>query len=262
MESVPTRIERRPTRPLAPPIGLAVAWLMLAATSPLPAAQEGEGFYRGFVDAVGETIFALAWPTAEYERVAFGSVTFGADGAQVSFRLHGKSAWDDGPLWVEVMIDVRDGRITDLRWGRHNALLAEPGETIGLLSQALEELTAELARSQGSAAPSAGSGEGYRFVFTNGCRSPVQLAIRYRDVEDRWRTEGWWTFAPGKTAHLASDGKVLRSNRATWYYFAESLDGSRLEWSGDEVVSFQGRRLSMRAATDEHGDSEWTVTCD
>ena len=118
----------------------------------------GEEGARGFADSVGEFIFALAWPTATYERVSFGSVEETDAGMDVSFRLHGKSAFGGGSLWVEVVLQIENGKITDLRWGRHNGILAAPGETIKVMSEALAELNKQHSPAQTITPPVSSTG--------------------------------------------------------------------------------------------------------
>ncbi len=238
--------------------------LALAAPAALHARDSSD---RDFVDSIAEFVFALAWPTATYESVGFGESRLIPGGAEIAFRLHGTSAWGGGPLWVDVVLEVRNGEVTDLRWGQHNAILAAPGETVKALGQALAQLSEEY--SQGGGASSGGattgttSGQGYVFRFTNACRRPLKLAIHYLTPAGSWTSAGWWSFVPGETAVLnSSGGQALLSNNSTWYYFAETTDGSRLEWAGDVAATLDGRELRMRKATDESGDSEWRVTCD
>jgi uncharacterized membrane protein len=226
---------------------------LLAYTPSLLAA---ESTYRGFVDSVAESLFFLAWPTATYESVEFGDVEFLSSGADVSFRLHGKSSFDDGPLWVDVVIEVRNGEITDLRWGRNNAVLAQPGSTIKALAEELDRINNERSRSQAS---STAAGLGYQ--FTNRCSRSVELAIHYMDTSGRWQTEGWWTFAPGESASLNNNAGRLTSNKATWYFYARTSDNA-WEWRGDNRFTLNGTSLGMREMTDTEGDSEWYVSCE
>jgi uncharacterized membrane protein len=214
---------------------------------------------RGFVDSVGAFVFALAWPTATYERARFGSVEETDDGMDVYFRLHGKSAFGGGPLWVDVVLEIKNGKIADLRWGRHNGILAAPGETIKVMSEALAELNKQHAPAPATTPPV--SSTGYIFKFTNGCRHPVRLSIRYLDTSGAWKSDGWWRFEPGETGNLSSDDGLLRSNNSFWYYYAETTNGSELEWRGTEKTKVGTREVPMRKAVDNEGDSEWSVTC-
>jgi uncharacterized membrane protein len=225
-------------------------------------ADHAERQQHNFVNSIGEFVFALAWPTATYERARFGDIESIEGGIEVSFRLHGKSAFGGGPLWVDVVLEIKGGQVTDLRWGRHNGILAAPGETIKVLGEALEELNRE--HPQNPPPPSSSpTAEGYAFKFTNGCRHPVQLAIRYLDTNSGWKTVGWWSFAAGETARLnGGNGTLLRSNNTFWYYFAETTNGAQLEWRGDQTTKVGTREVRMRKAIDDSGESEWAIDCD
>jgi uncharacterized membrane protein len=220
-----------------------------------PSLRADESTYRGFVDSVAKSLFFLAWPTATYESVEFGDVDFVSSGADVSFRLHGKSAFDDSSLWVDVVIEVRNGDIADLRWGRNNAILSQPGSTIKAMAEELARINNEQSGSQTS---STAAGFGYR--FNNRCSISVELAIHYMDTSGRWQTEGWWVFAPGESAFLTNDAGRLTSNKATWYFYARTSDNA-WEWRGDNRFTLNGTPLGMREVTDTEGDSEWYVSC-
>lgn len=102
-----------------------------------------ESDWRKFVDSVGKAVYFDAWPTATYQSVSFGNLTNIPGGVDVSFVVHGISAFDGGPLWTEVVLEMRNGKITDIRWGRNNAVLAAPGSTMKALGAALDELNKE-----------------------------------------------------------------------------------------------------------------------
>ena len=245
-----------------------ISFILLLAVPPAGFGRELDSSSKSFVDSIAETVYGFAWPTAKYERVSFGEISREGDSTLISFRLHGKSGFNDGPLWVDVVIELRNGEIEDLRWGRHNALLAPPGATMKALGEFLAELNKEHPQGQGGggqrsvSTPSPPSREGYRFVFTNGCGHPLQLAIRFLGTDGQWHTEGWWTFPAWRTSSLTSCNFTMLSNHSEWYFFAESTDGSHLEWSGNDLVaSFDGRQLRMLKRIDASGDSEWTATC-
>ena len=236
--------------------------LLICAIAVWPVAVYGDdSAERSFVDSIAATVYAFAWPTATYESVTFGSATAIDDGVLVSFRLHGKSAFDDGPLWVDVLIEIKHGEVTDLRWGRNNAILAAPGSTMKALGEMLTELN-KGHRQPGATPMTPGVSSGDQFRFTNNCSHPVQLAIRYKSTTRGWRTAGWWSFAPGETGKLsAENGELLRSTNAIWYYYAETTDSAGFKWSGDNAVKVGARELRMKKMTEERGDSAWTITC-
>lgn len=102
-----------------------------------------------FARSVGATVFALAWPTAEYDSVTYGGIEPAADGGvSVTVVLHGRSAFNGGHLWTEAVLEVGRGEIRDLHWGRNNAILAEPGATVQALGAVLADLTREYREAQ------------------------------------------------------------------------------------------------------------------
>jgi uncharacterized membrane protein len=231
---------------------------LMIFSSRLPA-QETRSGYQQFIDSVAKSLYFLAWPTATYESVEFDDVEFVPSGADVSFRLHGRSGFNDGPLWVDVVIEVRNGQITDLHWGRNNAILAQPGTTIKALAEELDRINRE---NSGSSSPSLHSAPaaGYGYRFSNRCSRSVELAIHYLDSTGTWKTEGWWAFGPGESAFLTDDGRRLTSKNATWYYYARTTDNA-WEWSGKNNFTVNGKVFGMREMSDTEGDSEWFVTC-
>ncbi|HSG41245.1 MAG TPA: DUF1036 domain-containing protein [Thermoanaerobaculia bacterium] len=236
--------------------------LLLFSTAVLWGKEDSQGSYKKFVESIGKGIYFLAWPTAAYERASFGGVSFTTNGVDVSFRLHGKSGINGGPLWVDVIVEIRAGKISDLRWGDNNAILAPPGSTMKAMEEILAELNREYSQSQGGGSQQSVTSQGYRYYFLNSCNRAVTLAIHYKDVAETWRTVGWWTFAPGEGSYLLASGSYpLRSNSAVWYYYAETTDGSGLRWVGNFPVSFNGRNLRMQEMNDKEGDSEWSITC-
>jgi hypothetical protein len=220
--------------------------------------QDSRGVFKDYVDSLGKSLYFLAWPTAQYEGVSFGEVTPNGDGADVSFRLYGKSAFDDSSLWVDVVIVVRNGQIADLRWGRNNAILAQPGSTVKAMGEALAQLNEQYQRDH---RPSIPTSSGFAFLFHNECNRPVRLAIHYQDLSGQWLTDGWWQFGAGGSGYLETNGSRLKSNSAVWYYYAETTDDN-LEWAGDDFTAYlEGRTLRMKGLTDKQGDSEWSSSC-
>lgn len=246
---------------------LVVALLLLSILTPLHVqAGSNTSDYKSFVDEVGEFLYFLAWPTATYERVSFSGVSAVTDGVDVKVRLHGKSTFSDGHLWTDVVLEIRGGEIRDLRWGRNNAILAQPGSTITALGEVIAELNAQYEQSQISSGSStsnrpAPSNTVYGYHFTNNCKHPLRLAIRYNVQGDRWVTTGWWNFKPGQSSYLASDQQRLRATNSIWYYYAETTDRSNWEWSGGVPTYLDGTKLMMKKVEDHEGDNNWTAVC-
>ena len=90
--------------------------------------------------AVGFVLFKCAWPTAIYERFEILNTpeldaNLAEQRASVALvRLHGKSAFNDGPLSVKISLEYtfREGAAKPLRmrFGENSAVLAQPGTTL------------------------------------------------------------------------------------------------------------------------------------
>lgn len=244
---------------LALRLAISVAILLtMLHPSPLLAQQDSESEIRQFIDGVAETLYFFAWPTAAFKKVTFGGIDSYSNGFDVRVRLHGVSAFSDGALWTDLILKVRNDRVTDLAWGRHNAILMAPGATMQALGEALDELTKEYNRSTGAGG---GSSQTYEFHFSNKCNRPIQLAIRYEKSSGGWETRGWWEFEAHESAYLSANGTRIRSGHGHWYYFAETTDGSRLVWKGDHTFTYGGRNLPMRRLEDKEGENNWSATC-
>jgi len=273
-----TRQHERPTsscsesctwkRRMVPLVGLLLLVAAFGQIGPGVALAEDESFYRSFVDEVGEFLYFVAWPTAEYERTSFEGLTFVTGGADVRLRLHGTSAFSGDDLWTDLVLEIRDNTIHHIRWGRNNAILAQPGETVKAWGDILAQLTQDYQEAQGrspdptpSPATAYGSG-GRAFHFSNYCRHPLRLAIHYLEPGGSWRSEFWWDFSPGESAYLSTSGRKIYSNNTIWYYFARATDGSGWVADGDVVVDVDGHSTGMRKLQAQGADNRWSLSCD
>ena len=133
---------------------LLVVALLVAFVTPRAAHADDDDWHR-FVEGVAALTFKLAWPTAGYESWEWGGVrAVGDDRYAVVFRLHGRSAFGGGPLWVDVVTvvagtDLENLRIENVQFGENNAVLMPPGATVRSLGAALVELNAEYRRQHG-----------------------------------------------------------------------------------------------------------------
>jgi len=105
-----------------------------------------EAWYRSFIHSIGKTLFFCAWPTDTYDHMEFGSIAWKSNGADVSVVLYGDS-WLEGKVWTEVVTEIRNGSVTNLRFGRNNSLI-KPGTTIKVTAQALASMNDEYQRQQ------------------------------------------------------------------------------------------------------------------
>lgn len=100
------------------------------------------------------------------------------------------------------------------------------------------------------------------FLFKNQCRHTVRLAITYLDLDRTWRTDGWWSIAPGLRAYLTSEGERLSSHNGVWYYHAY-CETQSCRWRGNHSFEFENETLDMRRRqdTDLRGDNSWGIKC-
>ncbi len=103
---------------------------------------EARPWYLGLIDAIGGTVYFFAWPSATYERSSFGGIARSYSGIDIKVKLHGKS-FAGTPLWTEVIIQVRDDKISGVRWGQNNAIAVQPGQAIKMIGSMLAELNSE-----------------------------------------------------------------------------------------------------------------------
>jgi hypothetical protein len=137
-------------RPMQPRLAhLAISTLLLILLMGVFGTRHGyaadeNAWYGQFVDGIGQAVFFMAWPTATYRRATVDDIQPLGDGARVTVTLHGISAWDDSSLWVQVILEVRSGKITRLDWGDYNGLV-RPGASIEMMGQAIDSLNQQMA---------------------------------------------------------------------------------------------------------------------
>lgn len=92
----------------------------------------------------------------------------------------------------------------------------------------------------------------YRVFIKNNGNRTIRVAISYKPLPcndcsyvgghrpPAWNDRGWWTLSPGGQAYIADT-----QNRYV-YFYAETVSGPRLVWSGDNCNNVvRGRRLCM-----------------
>lgn len=132
---------------------VAIGIVLAGVAAPLSAAAQGtpdvHAWYERFVDGIAGLVYGYAWPTATYQRVELDSVSPRPNGADVVFRLHGKSAWADGDLWLQFIMHVRNGEVAGYRWGEHNGVWP-PGLLSETMLAALNDMLKSSAHPPGS----------------------------------------------------------------------------------------------------------------
>lgn len=109
--------------------------------------------------------------------------------------------------------------------------------------------------------PGASCGQLY---FKNNCSEPLELLVRYKQLDGDWKTGGWWTFGPGKGAFLASSGTTrIRVTDDTVYYYAR-IPNTTYSWSGNEDKQFNGNTYPMKKkhlSVDSSGNRALSLNC-
>lgn len=257
----------RPTRPFSRIIcTLALTLVTCFATRGSARGQqpsESREGIEGLVHDMGKALFFWAWPTADYDSLTFGGVTQLSDGGiAVSLVLHGRSGVDGGHLWTEVVLDLADGRVRQLHWGRNDAVIAQPGSTIKAMGEVLANLTDEYqkARSAQSQTAQSRSEIAGRIRVLNACHAPLRLAIAYVALDGQWKKVGWWSFEPGQGDYLTlASHAPVRSAGKKWYFYAQ--DDQKRRWHGDFDVTVGQRTVPMQERVDQPGDDELMLTC-
>lgn len=64
--------------------------------------------------------------------------------------------------------------------------------------------------------------------YTNKCDEPLNLAINYKNLNDDWVTDGWWTLQPGESANVANTKNNI------FYYYGVTQDNDYV-WEGTDT---------------------------
>jgi hypothetical protein len=221
----------------------------LVAGSVTGIAAQDEPEARRFVDGIAELVFDAAWPTATFERFGLVGVAPVAGGYDAAVRLHGRSGWGGGPLWLDLVFEIRGGRLDDMRIGGHNAILAEPFSTI----RALGEFIAGLAESSAPSAAPPPARSSYAVRVANDCHLDISVWLHYRDDSGRWVTEGRWDIPGAKREFLAGSAagapRIALTSRVVHSYVELMVASADYSWWGERRIQLEGRVLPMRTDT-------------
>lgn len=81
---------------------------------------------------------------------------------------------------------------------------------------------------------SAPAGTGTIIAVANDCDHPIKFWLRYRKNNGDWYITGGYQFdAKEDLSNLLQNGNRITTTESEVWYYAESLDGSNLRWSGD-----------------------------
>jgi len=107
---------------------LAALFFITAFASQLQAAPS-EGATRSIINGAASVVLKAAWPTAIYESWDYHGTEIKWGGkVDVTFRIHARSYWNGGPLWVDVVARINsDLEVEDVQWGRHKGFMPPGG---------------------------------------------------------------------------------------------------------------------------------------
>lgn len=130
----------------------ALTILVLASTPAFigrASGQDNEAEARSLVQSLGAFIYGMAWPTATYSASSLHSLSRARNGYDVTVRLAGTSGFSGENLWMDLVIELRNGSLSDVKVRRHNAILSPPFATsqrvAALVAAAAEHATADAA---------------------------------------------------------------------------------------------------------------------
>ena len=122
--------------------------LTLIFSASLARADSGASYYQNFINGIGAIVYKAAWPTATYYSVEYGYSQPIKNGAIITFKVNGISAFDNDWLWTEVNLTVQNGEMTNLAWGKNNAVLVAPGVSSSIIADVMLRLGEEYKKSQ------------------------------------------------------------------------------------------------------------------
>jgi hypothetical protein len=107
-----------------------------------------------------------------------------------------------------------------------------------------------------------------RDLYANShCRFPLRLLVHHKDSDYPYHSHGWYQFKPYDEDRLLASGVILRQIVGLdVYIFAETTDGSRRVWGGnDATTTFNGVTYRLRRVpltVNDKGYLEFRLTCD
>lgn len=250
-----------------PSVALLVIFLGFIPVAGL-AQQPQQEEERGFIEGIASTIYAAAWPTATYEGVTIGGFSRTAGGVDATVRLFGESMFG-GPLWLDLTLSLRDGRLHDLKVTRHNAVLMEPFATTKAIGTLLVDLAESYVENSAARAEPPPGPRTFPLRVSNECHLPLAVWARYRSPSGDWVTGGNWSIGGLENLYLnggtdENPHALKVSSRVVYSYAEPLLDGTGLSWGGDRAVRYGDRTLSMSTDTlraDERGELVLTRNC-
>jgi hypothetical protein len=132
-------------------VGVLLA-LLGSSTPASPQRSSDENRIQRFVNDVGQLLFFFAWPTATYDGLSFDGIARRNNGVDAQLTLYGSSTFG-GRLWTRLILEIRNGQISNMRWGENNAIIAQPGATMRHVAQAIADLNQRYQSTNSGAQP-------------------------------------------------------------------------------------------------------------
>lgn len=102
----------------------------------------------------------------------------------------------------------------------------------------------------------------FGFAVENKCNEPVRVMLHFQDAAKKWHVQGPWTVSANhNTLLLNGKNETLVSKSVDFYFYARSVEGSKV-WRGDHNVrNRNGEVFPMKMMSDKEGDSDLVLTC-
>lgn len=170
-----------------------------------------------------------AWTRGE--RIGFWSMVIGAlTCAAVLSTVPPFRSWFHGPSEDERLAEASRAADYQAAFDEQRKLLAEQSLAVRDELRRLYEERVESRRVRiDGIAQGLTKGEDHEYdtlVLVNQCAFPIDVAIYYRDLDDKWITRGWWSVAAG-----ASVTTNAYTRNAFVYFYAENANVGRV-WDG------------------------------
>lgn len=208
--------------------GLVVALIVAAVLfGGVASAQSSpdEAWYKRLFDNFGKAMYFCAWPSDTYNHVEFGRIEWKPGGADVSAFLYGTS-WLEGRNWAEIVLEIRNGEVTRVRWGRYQGAWP-PGTFFGSL---LDELNKEMKRQQPQ--------EFAVLCLSNPTPDPIVYSLPSESIASQTLAPGqlWMFWHPGSDDFTVSFGGLKNSSIQKTVRAKGVTQGSKPTSCGEKVT--------------------------
>ncbi len=101
--------------------------------------------------------------------------------------------------------------------------------------------------------------------FNNNCRHPIRFFIYHEHADGNWVTHGWYQFE-GNEANIrpSQNGRpLIHIEGRPLYMYAETTNGTRIFWEGQQLATFNGQEYALMRATISvrQGNMSFGVNC-